>query len=186
MELQPATSEAMSIALEEFRARTSSLAGTPSAAGGNGTARVAGNRPTAKPAWHGRLYENLRNDVFDANPHQIAQRGGDKRKLRRNQYGVSVTGPVVLPKFYNGAGKTFFTFTYEGVRESVGQFHLNTIPTTLERTGQFGHVVDSNGQPVGIFDPSTLRSIRPTTRPKSSALQIFSTFANNFPVMSFR
>ncbi|MEO5924455.1 MAG: hypothetical protein ABIR70_11570 [Bryobacteraceae bacterium] len=116
------------------------------------------------------MYENLRNDVFDANPHQIRQRGGDKRKLRRNQYGASVTGPVVLPKIYNGAGKTFFTFTYEGVRESIGQFSLNTIPTTLERTGQWAHVVDSNGQPLPLYDP-----LSTSTNPLYDAGQVIST-----------
>ncbi len=152
VELKPANSEAMTVALEEFRNRTSNLAGS---ATGTGATKVSANRPAPKAAWHGRLYENLRNDVFDANPHQIVQRRGDKRKLRRNQYGASVTGPVVLPKVYNGAGKTFFTFTYEGVRESIGQFSLNTIPTTLERTGQWAHVVDSNGQPLPIYDPAS-------------------------------
>jgi hypothetical protein len=135
-------------ALDEFRAQTANLSGAA------GAGKAAG-KPAAKPAWHGRIYENLRNNAFDANPHQIVQRGGAPRQLRRNQYGFSVTGPIVLPKLYNGAGKTFFTFTYEGVKESVGQFSMNTIPTTLERTGQYGHVVDANGAPLPIYDPFT-------------------------------
>jgi hypothetical protein len=157
LELQTSPSSAMSAALEEFRLQTANLnAASPTPGAAKGTP----NRPAPRAAWHGRLYENLRNDVFDANPHQITQRGGDKRKLRRNQYGFSVTGPVVLPKVYNGSGKTFFTMTYEGVRESVGQFSLNTIPTTLERTGQWAHVVDSNGQPLPIYDPASTSSTR--------------------------
>ncbi|MFM2124456.1 MAG: hypothetical protein RL328_907, partial [Acidobacteriota bacterium] len=83
------------------------------------------------------------------------QRGGDKRKLRRNQYGFSVTGPVVLPKVYSGKGKTFFTVTYEGVKESIGQFSLNTIPNVYERTGDWSKSVDSNGAPLPIYDPLT-------------------------------
>ena len=138
----------MSDALEEFRAQTANLSGA------TGSKSIA-SRPPAKLAWHGRIYENFRNNALDANPHQIVQRGGEPRQLRRNQYGFSVTGPVVLPKLYNGAGKTFFTLAYEGVKESVGQFSLNTIPTTLERTGQFGQVVDPNGAPLLIYDPLT-------------------------------
>lgn len=139
-------SPGLTTALEEFRTRTASL---------TGAARTTAARPAAKLAWHGRVYENFRNNALDANPHQIVQRGGAQRQLRRNQYGFSVTGPVVLPKLYNGAGKTFFTLTYEGVKESVGQFSLNTIPTTLERGGQYGHVVDPNGAALRIFDPLT-------------------------------
>lgn len=139
-------SPGLTTALAEFRARTASL---------TGAAKTTAARPPAKLAWHGRIYENFRNNALDANPHQIVQRGGAQRQLRRNQYGFSVTGPVVLPKLYNGAGKTFFTLTYEGVKESVGQFSLSTIPTTLERGGQYGHMVDPNGAPLRIFDPLT-------------------------------
>lgn len=113
------------------------------------------SRRPARPVWHGRIYENLRNDALDANPHQIVQRGGDKRKLRRNQFGVNITGPVYIPKIYNGTGKTFFTFSFEGMRESIGQFRLNTIPTTRERTGEWSHVVDGAGNPLRLYDPLT-------------------------------
>jgi hypothetical protein len=90
-EARPYTS-ALDTAIEAFRAQTRNLTGSGATGLGD-----AGNRPTARPAWHGRIYENLRNNAFDANPHQIVQRGGDKRQLRRNQYGFSVSGPVVLP-----------------------------------------------------------------------------------------
>src|SRR6266545_1823500 len=57
----------------------------------------------AKPSgsrleWHGRLFENFRNDLLDAVPHEIVQRGGDKGFLRRNQFGLNLAGPVVLPR----------------------------------------------------------------------------------------
>ncbi|MEP6960679.1 MAG: hypothetical protein ABI995_01275 [Acidobacteriota bacterium] len=128
---------------------------------------TTGTRAAPKAAWHGRLYENIRNDAFDAIPHQILQRNGEQRKLRRNQYGFSVTGPVILPKIYSGAGKTFFTVSYEGMRESIGQFRIATIPTTLERTGSWGHVVDSNGDPLKIYDPAST-SVNPNYNPNQS------------------
>ncbi len=167
VELSATPSPALATALQEFRTQTANLTGTSATAAGK---KAIGSRPAAKPAWHGRIYENLRNNAFDANPHQIVQRGGSPRQLRRNQYGFSVTGPVVLPKLYNGAGKTFFTLTYEGVKESVGQFSLNTIPTTLERTGQWGHVVDNNGAPLPIFDPLTTAA-----NPAYNSAQLIST-----------
>ncbi len=154
----------MAQALEEFRTQTARLS-NPS----GGTAK-AGAQPAPKAVWHGRIYENIRNNAFDAIPHQIVQRNGPQRKLRRNQYGFSVSGPIVLPKVYNGSGKTFFTLTYEGMKESIGQFNLNTIPTTLERTGQYGHVVDPNGQPLRIYDPLTT-----STNPRYDPAQSVST-----------
>ena len=57
--------------------------------------------------FRGSLYEFMRNDVFDArNFFDLA-----KSKLRRHQYGATVTGPVAIPKLYNGRNKTFFLFS---------------------------------------------------------------------------
>lgn len=147
-------SEALRIAVEEFRVQTAKLQG-----GGN--AQASGSKSTrAKPAWHGRVYHNFRNNALDAIPHQIVQRGGEQRKLRRNQFGFNVTGPVLVPKVYDGSGKTFFTLSYEGMRESIGQTSLNDVPTLLERTGSWSHVVDISGKPLPIYDPLTT-SINP-------------------------
>lgn len=151
-------SEALQRAVEEFRVQTARLnvshgeLAAVSAAGGQ---RQSLRTPASRTAFHGNFYENLRNDALDANPHEIKQRNGEKRKLRRNQWGLNLTGPVKIPKLYNGAGNTFFTFQYEGMRESIGQFRMTTIPTMLERTGSWSHVVDSAGNPLPIYDPLT-------------------------------
>lgn len=143
-------SAAITAALEEFRVQATKLGSAQTGSGGSDASRTA-----ARPAWHGRVYENIRNDAFDAIPHQIVQRGGEQRKLRRNQYGFSVSGPIVIPKVYSGTGKTFFTMSYEGMQESIGQFRMMTVPTTLERTGSWGHVVDPDGKPLAVYDPAT-------------------------------
>ncbi len=105
----------------------------------------------------GRIYENFRNDFLDAIPHQVRQRGGTKSLLRRNQYGFSLSGPVVLPKVYDGRGKTFFSASFEGTRERIAQSALFTIPTLRQQAGDFSDLVDSAGNPVKIYDPTTTR-----------------------------
>ncbi|MCX6621987.1 MAG: hypothetical protein NTY38_13130 [Acidobacteria bacterium] len=107
--------------------------------------------------FHGRLYENWRNDVLDAIPHEIVQRGGEKSILRRNQFGFNVSGPVVIPKLYNGGRRTFFSLSYEGVRERISRSYLRTIPTVGERTGDFSGTVNASGVLLPIFDPATTR-----------------------------
>src|SRR5260221_485872 len=144
-------SAALLRAVEEFRLQTAKL----SASSTDQASGVTSSHPAPKAAFHGNLYENIRNDLLDANPHEIVQRGGDPRKLRRNQWGLNVTGPVQIPKIYNGAGSTFFTVQYEGMRQSIGQFRLNTIPTTLERTGSFANTVDAAGNPLQVYDPQS-------------------------------
>ncbi|MGH9593968.1 MAG: hypothetical protein ACRD5L_12820, partial [Bryobacteraceae bacterium] len=51
-----------------------------------------------KMLWHGRLYENFRNDFLDAIPHEVRQNGADKSTLRRNQFGFNAGGPLFIPK----------------------------------------------------------------------------------------
>ena len=50
-----------------------------------------------KMLWHGRVYENFRNDVLDAIPHEVKQNGESVSPLRRNQFGFNISGPVHFP-----------------------------------------------------------------------------------------
>lgn len=139
----------MQKAVEEFKTMTRELGLRP------GTQSRQRRNGSAKPSWHGRLFENFRNDFLDAVPHEIVQRGTTKSTLRRNQFGFNVAGPVVIPHLYDGSGATYFSLSYEGVRERVSRSYLRTIPTMPERTGDYGAVVDQAGDPLPIFDPLT-------------------------------
>ena len=118
-----------------------------------------GDRPKQKLSslWHGRVYEYIRNNAFDAVPHQVVQNGGERNILRRNQFGFSVNGPVYIPKLYDGRRSTFFTFSYEGTRQKVGQSHLSTIPTALQQGGDFSDLVNKAGDPITVYDPDSTR-----------------------------
>ncbi|MBV6433444.1 MAG: hypothetical protein IANPNBLG_03622 [Bryobacteraceae bacterium] len=146
---QTKTSPELQKAIDEFRLQTRNLGLREDSAvktNGNGS---------KKPRWHGRVFENFRNDFLDAVPHEVAQRGGRKNILRRSQFGFNVAGPVVLPRIYDGSNSTFFTFTFEGMREKIGRSHLFTIPTLGERAGDWSATVDAAGNPLPIFDPRT-------------------------------
>ena len=112
--------------------------------------RRGGRARSAPVAYHGRLSHNFRNDFLDATPHDVRQRGGDKNILRRNQFGFNVSGPLVIPKLYNGARRTFFSVSYEGVREKIGRSYLRSIPIVPERTGDFSQTVDAAGDPLRV------------------------------------
>ncbi|MBK5294957.1 MAG: hypothetical protein JJE04_25185, partial [Acidobacteriia bacterium] len=136
-------------AVEEFKVQTKNLglrADSPVRQGAAGQSRMV---------WHGRLFENFRNDFLDAVPHEILQRGGSKGLLRRNQFGLNVSGPVFIPHLYHGGRTTFFSFSYEGMRETIARSYLHTIPTMPERSGDWSPVVDQAGQMLPIFDPAT-------------------------------
>ncbi len=99
--------------LQEFRASTSTysaeLGRTP---GGqfSFTTRSGAN------TWHGSTYEYFRNDAMDANNWFLDQLGQSRSKERQNDFGGTLGGPVIIPDLYNGKNKTFFFFTYEGLR----------------------------------------------------------------------
>jgi hypothetical protein len=140
-------------ALEEFRIQTGVSGPGDTVRKSVFGAKSAGRQNTLT----GRIYENFRNDFLDATPHQVTQRGGSKSLLRRNQYGFSLGGPVLLPKVYDGRGRTFFSAAFEGTRERISQSSLFSIPTEQRRNGDFSDLVDSAGKPVLIYDPLTTR-----------------------------
>jgi hypothetical protein len=72
--------------------------------------------------FHGSLFEYLRNDKFDANNFFANANNLKRPPIRQNDFGGVIGGPVLLPKSafgplaYDGRNRTFFFFSYEGVR----------------------------------------------------------------------
>lgn len=100
---------------------------------------------------HGSLYEFLRNDKFDANDFFANRQGTGKVPFRQNQYGVSVGGPVIIPKLYNGRDSTFWFANWEGFRLRRGGTAITTFPIAAQRNGDFSQ------QSRTIYDPFTGR-----------------------------
>ena len=97
-------------AVEEFKVATQEMGLRE----GGPTAKAA--RPSVFGRWHGRVFENFRNDKLDATPHEVVQRGGSRNLLRRNQFGINAGGPVIIPGLYDGSRRTFVNVSHEGVR----------------------------------------------------------------------
>ena len=62
---------------------------------------------------------------------------GKSAPNKRNQFGFVVTGPVFIPKLYNGKDKTFFMFSWEWQRQRNGATSTALVPTPAERSGDF-------------------------------------------------
>lgn len=99
--------------------------------------------------FHGSAIEFLRNDIFDAR--NFFDSG--KSKLRRNQFGATLLGPVWIPKVYNGKDRMFFVVSWEALRQVEGRTRLTMVPTGLERQGDFSQTVDASGNRVWVKDP---------------------------------
>ncbi len=90
---------------------------------------------------HGTVYEFFRNDVLNANTwgDKLVTPFTARPKLRYNDFGGTVAGPVYIPHVYNGHDKTFFFFSEEARR--LIQYVPGTalVPTDYERTGDFSN-----------------------------------------------
>src|SRR5437879_4997595 len=98
---------------------------------------------------HGSLYEFLRNDMFDA----LSYFDVAKSKLRKNQFGATVSGPVWLPKLYNGRNRTFFMVSWDSLRLINGKTQRGITPTPEMLNGDFSKATDALGKPIALTDP---------------------------------
>ena len=122
--------------------------------------------------FRGSLYEFVRNTSFNANDYASVLA---RAPYHRNQFGGSIGGPIIKDR-------TFFFFTYSGLRQTTSRFLNNaTVPTALERIGNFS--ASSGTKPK---DPTTGTSLTnatlfangiiPTNRLDPVALKIINTY----------
>jgi Carboxypeptidase regulatory-like domain len=85
-------------------------------------------------AFHGTLFEYVRNDVFDARSFFAAR----KEPLRFNNFGWTFGGPVFIPRKFNAERSRLFFFAgQEWKYNRQGATRLSTVPTAAERAGDF-------------------------------------------------
>ena len=123
-------------AIQEFKVQTNAY-GAEYGRGMGGVVNLTIKSGTN--AIHGTAFEFLRNEKLDAKNffHPV---GVAKPSFKRNQYGFSIGGPVVLPRLYNGRNKTFFFGDYEGTRIRETSTIVSNLPTTRMRNGDFGEL----------------------------------------------
>ena len=163
-------------AVQEFKVFT---AGIPAEYGRTGGGIQSYTTKAGGVAFHGTAYEIFRNTDLDANtwfnkayaslygPNPAYDTPPDKK----NEYGGALGGPIWIPKIWDGRKKqSFFFFSFEQFRQTVGFSEIETVPTLADRSGNFADVLTSNivgtspctGQPIyggEIFDPATVRSV---------------------------
>lgn len=127
--------------------------------------------------FHGSVFEYLRNSLLDANGFNADAAHLAKPHFQRNQFGYALGGPLRLPHLYNGHDRTFFFSTYEGLRQSQAGSFTGTVPTALERSGDFSQTKDANGNLIVIYDPRTTQ-LDPSA-PAGTTRYIRTPFFNN-------
>ncbi len=95
----------------------------------------------------GVLYEYFRHDQLDARNTFATSRP----PLRWNVFGGAAGGPVLR-------NRTFFFAHVEFQRQRVGQARTFTVPTDLQRRGDFSRTTTAAGALIPVFDPATSRA----------------------------
>ncbi len=99
-------------------------------------------------SFHGTGYEFARNSVMDANDYFSNLNKKPLPQFSRNQFGGVLSGPIQ-------ENKMFFLVSAELLRQSSYITTTATVPTLLQRTGDFSQTFDSHGTLVKIYDPFT-------------------------------
>lgn len=141
-------------AVEEFSVQINGLAAEYGRFAG-GVINVATKSGTNQ--FHGTAYNFLRNSKLDATNFFVNRAGRKKSDFKRNQYGGTVGGPVLIPRLYNGRDKTFFFAGYEGTNARSQAVYTTTVPIAPWKTGDFSNLRTAAGQSIIIHDPLTGR-----------------------------
>jgi len=125
-------------AIQEFKVES----GTYSAEYGYSASQINIVSKGGTNSLHGTLFEFNRNDAFDAKPfptYTDVNAGVPTAlpELRQNQFGFVVSGPVYIPKVYDGRNKTFFMANYEGWRIINGARVNYNMPNPAVLQGDF-------------------------------------------------
>ena len=110
-----------------------------------------GNR-RAPSQIHGMVFMTLANSVVNARPFSITGQEVPQPPYASARFGFLVGGPLVIPKIVKDTS-TFFYVNYTGTRSRQSYSAVETVPTALEREGNFSQTLQSNGAPVLIFQP---------------------------------
>jgi hypothetical protein len=104
---------------------------------------------------HATFYNYYDSSAWDARPYAINGPVTAKVPHYGERFGANFGGPLTIPKIYNGENRTFWFANYEVTRRTNAADIFGNMPTDAERSGNFCGLLDSNGNPLQLFDPLT-------------------------------
>ena len=140
--------------VEEYRVERTTF----SAQFGLGQGALTYQMKSGTNQYHGSAFEINRNSFFDSVGFFNGPAWGGSTKPpvdHENNYGFSIGGPVRIPHLYDGRNKTFVFYSQEWYKQNNMNTTPGTVPTALEKTGNFTDFIDGNGNLIPIYDPQT-------------------------------
>ncbi len=131
-------------ALQEFKVQT----GVYPAEFGRAVSQINVSTKSGGNDFHGALFEFLRNEKLDAKNYAFTALRPAKDPFKWNQYGFTLTGPVRIPRIFDGRNRLFIMTNFEGYRDRKQLRGVYNVPSQAMRDGDF------TSRPA-IFDPRT-------------------------------
>jgi hypothetical protein len=138
-------------AVQEFKVQTNVFDAQQGYSAG-GTVNVAVKSGTND--LHGSLWYFNRDRSRTANNFFSNRTGQERPERTYHRFGGVASGPVYIPKLYNGRDRTFFLFSHERLKDNVAEPQLFTVPTEKIRRGDFSDLL-ALPTPTLIYDPAT-------------------------------
>lgn len=133
-------------------------AGAPFGGGGGRVFFFGGFRRAGSNQIRGNISDTYTNSAFDARPYPLNTPSQPQAPFYRNLLGVSLGGPLNIPRIYNGGNKTSFFIHFDISRGTSPQNLLASLPTAAERQGDFSATTIVSGPGAGtmpvIYQPA--------------------------------
>jgi Carboxypeptidase regulatory-like domain/TonB dependent receptor len=132
-------------AIQEFKVQT----GVYPAEFGHEATQVNVLTKSGGNAYHGSLFEFVRNDIFDAVPYAFTSNHPAKSPFKWNDYGFEIDGPIRIPKLFDGRNRLFFMANYEWKTQRQNSQGIYSVPTAAMFKG------DLSALGTVVYDPNT-------------------------------
>lgn len=139
----------MSDSVQEVRVATTMFDAT---LGRSNAGALAVTTRSGTNEYHGSGYYFTEKEELDANSWTNNRVRIGKQPINRYAAGVTLGGPIRLPK-YDGRNRTFFFFGFEQVINGRSAPALARVPTAAERQGDFSQTLAPSGVPLALYNP---------------------------------
>jgi len=129
--------------------------GAPPWMGRGGALAFGNNRRNPRMMYNGNLNITEANSLLNAQQYSLSGQNIPKPYSNSTNVNASFGGPLKIPRLLSGTGGQFTVSVGVGRNRNGQQGALTTMPSDLEREGDFSQSVGSNGKPAVIYDPTT-------------------------------
>lgn len=136
--------------------------------------------------FHGTAYDYYRDESLNANEFFNNLTNVPRPRYRYQNFGGTIGGPLIVPgtRFNKARQKLFFFFSYDKLFNTTVSNNTYTMPTALERAGNFSQTVTTTGVLIPVYDPTTQAPFPGNIIPASRISPQGQAMMNLFPMPS--